>query len=73
MRRRERQIFEFTLLTILEYLARHEAAGPVSKYHMMNRVPGIPSQRQDWISLVLDLLVERGWVTVDANGDVWLA
>jgi DNA-binding PadR family transcriptional regulator len=61
----ERQSFEFTVLTILEYLVRHDALGPVSKYHIMNRVPGLPSQRQDRVSAILDLLVKRGWISIE--------
>jgi DNA-binding PadR family transcriptional regulator len=67
MRGGDRQSFEFTILAILEYLVRQEPIGPVTKYHLMNRVPGIPSQRQDRVSAILDLLVQRGWVTAEAK------
>jgi DNA-binding PadR family transcriptional regulator len=33
----------------------------------MNRVPGLPSQRQDRVSAILDLLVQRGWVTAESK------
>jgi len=65
----DRQSFEFTVLTILEYLVRHEVSGPVSKYHIMNRVPDLPSQRRDRVSAILELLVERGWVFTESKED----
>jgi DNA-binding PadR family transcriptional regulator len=61
----ERQSFEFTILVILEYFVRHENLGPVTKYHVMNRVPSLPTQRQDRVSEILDLLVLRGWVSLE--------
>jgi len=63
----ERQSFEFTILAILEYLVHQEPAGAVTKYHLMNRIPGLPSQRQDRVSAILDLLVQRGWITAQSN------
>jgi len=65
----ERQSFEVTVLAILEYFVRHESLGPVTKYHVMNRVPGLPSQRQDRISEILDLLVTRSWVSLEKQAD----
>lgn len=69
----DRQSFEFTVLTILEYFVRHEALGPVSKYHVMNRIAGLPSQRQDRVSTILDLLVQRGWIATETaeSGEVY--
>jgi len=60
-----RQSFEYTVLAILEYFVRHERLGPVTKYHVMNRVPGLATQRQDRVSEILDLLVTRGWVLLE--------
>lgn len=65
----DRQSFELTVLTILEYLVRHEGFGPVSKYHIMNHVPDLPSQRQDRVSTILELLVRRGWVSTESKDD----
>ncbi len=73
MKLKDRQSFEFTVLVILEYFVRREALGPVSKYHLMNRVPGLPSQRQDRVSTILDLLVQRGWVSAEPKGNSALA
>ena len=71
MKLKDRQSFEFTVLVILEYFVRHEALGPVSKYHVMNRIPGLPSQRQDRVSSILDLLVQRGWVSAEEGDSVF--
>lgn len=65
MKLADRQSFEYTLLAILEYFVRHESLGPVTKYHVMNRVPSLPTQRQDRVSEILDLLVVRGWVSLE--------
>jgi len=65
MKPKDRQSFEYTVLAILEYFVRHEVLGPVTKYHVMNRVPGLATQRQDRISEILDLLVLRGWVSFE--------
>lgn len=65
----DRWSFEFTVLTLLEYLVTHELTGPVTKYHLMNRVPGLPSQRRDRVSTILDLLVQKGWATTETHED----
>jgi DNA-binding PadR family transcriptional regulator len=65
MKTKDRQSFEYTVLAILEHFVRHEALGPVTKYHVMNRVPGLATQRQDRVSEILDLLVQRGWVSLE--------
>jgi len=62
LRDRERYSFEYTVFTILEYLIKRKQSGPVSKYHIMTRVH-LPSQRPDRVSSVLELLVERGWIS----------
>jgi len=65
----DRRSFEYTVLVILEYFVRRETLGPITKYHVMNRIPGLPSQRQDRVSAVLDLLVQRGWLSVESRDD----
>jgi len=60
---RERYSYEYTVFTILEYLLKRKQSEPVSKYHIMTRVR-LPSQRPDRVGSVLDLLVERGWVSL---------
>lgn len=65
IRPKDRQSFEYTVLAILEYFVRHEGLGPLTKYHVMNRVPGLATQRQDRISEILDLLVTRGWISLE--------
>ena len=63
MPQRERYSYEYTVFAILEYLYRRRQIGPVSKYHIMTRVH-LPSQRPDRVSSVLELLVERGWISL---------
>lgn len=63
MPERERYSYEFTVFNILEYLVKRKQLGPVSKYHLTTRVH-LPSQRPDRVSSVLNLIVERGWVSV---------
>ena len=65
MKPKDRQSFEYTVLAILEYFVRHEALGPITKYHIMNRIPGLATQRQDRVSEILDLLVLRGWISLE--------
>ena len=65
MKPKDRQSFEYTVLAILEYFVRHESLGSVTKYHVMNRVPGLATQRQDRVSEILDLLVTRGWISLE--------
>jgi|SRR5208282_691229 len=65
----DRQSFEFTSLAILEHFVRHEAFGSVSKYHIMNRVTGLSTQRHDRVSAILELLVERGWISPESKED----
>jgi hypothetical protein len=40
----------------------NSSAGPISKYHITTKVPGIRQQRQDRISEILGILEEHGFV-----------
>ncbi|HZD36561.1 MAG TPA: hypothetical protein VE130_15255 [Nitrososphaeraceae archaeon] len=44
---------EYTMLSILEYLCINAAKAPVSKYHIITKVPSIKQQRQDRISDIM--------------------
>ena len=48
---------------------RHEASDSVSKYHIMNHVTGLSTQRHDRVSSILQLLVERGWISTESKED----
>lgn len=36
--------------------------GPFSKHHLMTKIRGLPTQRQDRIGEVLNVLSDRGWI-----------
>lgn len=63
-KKRDKQRFssEYTMLSILEYLYINSSAGPISKYHITTKVPGIKQQRQDRISEILGILEEHGFI-----------
>lgn len=62
MPKRERYSFEYLILKILGYFFRNKSNGPFSKYHLMTKIKGLPAQRQDRISDVLELLIKKGWI-----------
>ena len=50
------------MLSILEYLCTNSLTGPISKYHIVTKVPGIKQQRQDRITEILGILEEHGFI-----------
>ncbi len=52
-KRRDKQRFssEYAMLSILEYLCMNSLTGPISKYHIITKIPGIKQQRQDRITV----------------------
>lgn len=50
------------MLSILEYLCINSLGGPISKYHILTKVPGIKSQRQDRIAEIMSILEENGLI-----------
>jgi predicted transcriptional regulator len=53
---------EYTMLSILEYLCINSLNGPISKYHVLTKVPGIKRQRQDRVSEIMNMLEENGLI-----------
>jgi predicted transcriptional regulator len=53
---------EYTMLSILEYLCINSLNGPISKYHVLTKVPGIKRQRQDRVSEIMNVLEENGLI-----------
>ena len=51
---------EYTMLSILEYLCINTIKTPVTKYHIITRVPGIKQQRKDRISGIMLTLENQG-------------
>ena len=54
--------FEYTMLTILEYLCLYSTKKPISKYHIMTKITAIRQQRPDRISMILDKLEDNGYI-----------
>ena len=53
---------EYTVLSILEYLCISSRETPISKYHIINKLPGIKRQRSDRINDLLEELENNGLV-----------
>jgi DNA-binding PadR family transcriptional regulator len=57
---------EYTMLVILEYLHSNSNSNPnsvpVSKYHIMTKIPDLKQQRQDRISVILSTLEKSGLI-----------
>ena len=53
---------EYTMFSILEYLCINSLNSPISKYHILTKVPRIKQQRQDRISDILDILEGNGFI-----------
>lgn len=51
------------MLSILEYLCTNTQNMPVSKYHIITKVPGIKQQRPDRVSRIMDALEKNGFIT----------
>jgi hypothetical protein len=51
---------EYTILSILEYLCVSSKDVPISKYHIINKLPNIKQQRSDRISDLMDELEKNG-------------
>ncbi len=50
------------MFSILEYLCINSFNSPVSKYHILTKIPNIKQQRQDRISDILKVLEENGFI-----------
>lgn len=50
------------MLSILEYLCTNPENMPVTKYHIISKLPSIKRQRPDRISKIMDTLEKRGLV-----------
>jgi DNA-binding PadR family transcriptional regulator len=48
--------------SILEYLCINSLHTPVSKYHIINKIPGIRQQRQDRVSSIMGTLEANGFI-----------
>ncbi|HXS60341.1 MAG TPA: hypothetical protein VN703_05960 [Candidatus Sulfopaludibacter sp.] len=53
---------EYTMFSILEYLCINSFNSPISKYHILTKIPSIKQQRQDRISDILKVLEGNGFI-----------
>jgi DNA-binding PadR family transcriptional regulator len=57
------------MLSILEYLRINAIKTPVSKYHIITKVPGIKQQRKDRISDIMLTLEKQGLISSIKTSD----
>ena len=60
---------EYTMLSILEYLCINAINTPVTKYHIITKVPGIKQQRKDRISDIMLTLENQGLINSIRTSD----
>jgi DNA-binding PadR family transcriptional regulator len=69
-KRKERLSSEYTILSILEYLCVYSKSIPISKYHMVNKIPGINQQRFDRINNLLEKMEQNGFIESRSSADM---
>ena len=57
------------MLSILEYLCINAIKTPVTKYHLITKVPGIKQQRKDRISDIMLTLEKQGLISSIKTSD----
>ena len=62
IKRKKRLSPEYTILSILEYLCISSKDTPISKYHIINKLPNIKQQRSDRINDLMEELEKNGLV-----------
>ncbi len=62
IKRKKRLSPEYTILSILEYLCISSKDTPISKYHIINKLPSIKQQRSDRINDLMEELEKNGLV-----------
>lgn len=53
---------EYTMLAILEYMCIYTKDTPVTKYHLINHVKGLSTQRSDRITNIINILESNGYI-----------
>jgi DNA-binding PadR family transcriptional regulator len=61
-KRKERYSSEYTMLSILEYMCTAALNIPVTKYHILTRVPEIKQQRPDRVAYIMNTLEQSGFI-----------
>ena len=62
VKRKKRLSPEYTILSILEYLCISSRDTPISKYHIINKLPGIKQQSSDRINDLMEELENNGFI-----------
>ena len=62
IKRKKRLSPEYTILSILEYLCISSKDTPISKYHIINKLPNIKQQRSDRVNDLMEELEKNGLV-----------
>ena len=57
------------MFSILEYLCINAVKTPVSKYHIITKVPGIKQQRKDRVSDIMLTLEKQGLISSIKTSD----
>jgi predicted transcriptional regulator len=60
---------EYTMFSILEYLCINATRTPVSKYHVITKVPSIKQQRKDRVSDIMLMLENQGLISSIKTSD----
>ena len=62
MAEKKRFSSEYTMLSILEYLCTESRSTPISKYHILSKIPAIKRQRPDRVVAIMDALEKNGFI-----------
>ncbi len=62
MAEKKRLSSEYTMLCVLEYLCTESRSMPISKYHIISKIPAIKRQRPDRIAQIMETLENNGFI-----------
>jgi DNA-binding PadR family transcriptional regulator len=68
-KKKERFSSEYTILSILEYMCTSALNIPVTKYHILTRVPDIKQQRPDRVTDIMNILEQNGFIEFIKTSD----
>jgi hypothetical protein len=61
-RKKDRFSSEYTMLSILEYMCTSALNIPLTKYHILTKVPDIKQQRPDRIAHIMNTFERNGFI-----------
>ena len=62
MAEKKRFSSEYTMLCVLEYLCTESRSMPISKYHIISKIPAIKRQRPDRITQIIETPENNGFI-----------